>query len=317
MLRNPSYRPRLVSLEDRVAPGTVIGTLDTSLALTLGPALSASLDQDHTDQVVPANVGASDSTTTAGTGDLTSVNGQAQSGRTGQSMGDLLTPALNSLGNQDVLNQIHLMNGLDGNGQAGADGGTVVNIGILPNSSISTGGGQFSTSFGDDPAIDGWDNVFVGSDTTVAAAQSDFHIRSATFVISGFHFVFQLSVTSDLSGSYDTGSGSATLSFGLSAQVTSPDAPGFDNNNCIIPATQLNLTTDTDQGVQFSQDDQGREVGVVIDNQAPVAGIPHGACGSFIGLDYADTINGNLGIPSAAGQNVFNLHLSLDQPIGP
>lgn len=307
-MRNSTYRPRLVSLEDRIGPGSIHGALDASLVLNLDPALATSLTREDADNLVPVNLGSSDQTAAAVAG--VAVLGSAQDGQLQRSAGD----GLILLGHdplQNALDQVHLANGI------GTQGVTVVNLGFLPDSVVSTNDGSLSVSFGNDPPTDGWDNVAIDGSGNVSGGQSDFHIGAATLTAT-FHFTVQLRAQSDLSGTYDVTTGIMTASLNLDAKITSNDAPGFNNNTCIIPQQTLNLDTVSDPlGVNFSADGQGRETGTIVDHTVPLDAIPHGACGSFVGIDYADEINGNLGLPSGSGHNLFQLNTAIDQPIGP
>jgi hypothetical protein len=309
-------------LEDRSIPGSVLTRPDLSAAL--GSTLTLALDLTGTEALAVIPATAQDQHTQPAqmdAGDQTDYPPVA--------VGDLSQfQNLNSFGNLDTLHGLNtqvdpssqLINLPAKHGQGNPPppgGGDVVELGFLPGSSITIGTNSPIT-FGNDPPTDGVHNVSVGFDGTVFASQGDFYISSREFVIVGYHFEVQLQAQSDVTGTYDRTSGSATVNLALSVQITSPDAPSFDNNNCIIPATQLNMTTDN--GTLFSLDpnDSTREVGTAVDNTFAAQAIPNRACGVYQGLvDYAQVINTQFGLPSGSGNNNFSLNLSMTPPIGP
>ena len=107
-------------------------------------------------------------------------------------------------------------------------------------------------SFGDDPPTVFINNVNIAADGTLFVSQSDLMVPfNVTF--QGFHFTITIRGASDGQGTYDRGSGSASLSAMLQTKITSSDAPFFNNDNCIQPATPVNFTTDDPMGgVQFN-----------------------------------------------------------------
>jgi hypothetical protein len=178
-------------------------------------------------------------------------------------------------------------------------------------SSISVNNGQFAKTFTDDSAFN---NVTVTDDGSGAGAvfiaQGDIQFAPSSDTFFGFTFNEQLRAQSDLNGTYDRNSGSATASVLVDLKITS-NAPGFNNNTCILPAIAINAATDT--GVPYSGG-----AGTLVDNAFAVGQFAHGSCGSFFLIgDYADRINGQLHLPAAAGTNALTLANSMNPALPP
>jgi hypothetical protein len=190
-----------------------------------------------------------------------------------------------------------------------------VNLGILPGSFINVmpPPDGFHVDFGSDPPDTGLNNVTIADDGTFDVAQSDISLGSKTFDLgSGITATAELRAQSDAIGTYDRDTGSATMTITLDVHVTS-NAPFFDNDNCIVPAVDLTLSTDNDGGAQFS----GGQ-GTVVDNTFVVQAIPVGACGNVFGTDYAGIVNGFIHAPSLnPGDNAISLNLRMDPALPP
>jgi hypothetical protein len=317
------YRPRLMVLEGRVVPGTVLTKLDTSGLL--GSAL-AGLGRSDLDLISAEAIAVA-------AGEAPQAPASIGQPLTGSGLGELAAPIVNPL--PDLAGPLGAIQQPAPLGGINLAGGDLVNMGFLDGSSIAVGTNmpQFSVNFGSDPPTDGWDNVFVDLAGNVSGAQSDFHIGAATVSAGGFHFNFQLLAESDLSGTYDRATGNALFQVMMDSQVTSPDAPGFDNSHCFIglypdgmheAPVPINLSTDPTQGgTPFSMDSQSRENGVVVDNTFAVDAIPddpsgqNPTCGGNSVIRWAQLIDGLLGLPAPSGVNNLTLHVALDQPIGP
>jgi hypothetical protein len=188
----------------------------------------------------------------------------------------------------------------------------VVNILVHSGSSIQIKSQNFG--FGDEPPTSYVNNVTVTDDGsgagTMSAAMSDVVFKPIEFNIGPAHGFATLRAQTDLSGTYDRNTGSATATLDMDVHLES-DAPNFDNVNCNIPRGTLNFTTDA--GTPFSGG-----AGMMVDNTFVVDAIPHGACGMFFGNDYADIVNSFLGLPSQnSGDNVLTLNLTMDPPLAP
>ena len=187
----------------------------------------------------------------------------------------------------------------------------VVTLGVLPGSSIMVGSAAYS--FGQDPPTSTFGNVLVADNGTVSGAQSNISFAPID-VDFGFGVIVhaQLGAQSDFMGTYDRNTGSLAAAADFDLKLTS-NAPGFNNDTCIIPTTTLNLSTDNLGGSACSGGNC-----TVVDNSFVVSAIPLGACGSFILIgDYARFINDNLGLPSPSGANILSLVLRMDPPLAP
>ena len=112
-------------------------------------------------------------------------------------------------------------------------------------------------------------------------------------------------------GAYDRNTGSFAAAADADLKLTS-NAPGFNNNRCIIPTTTLNLSTDDLGGSLFSGGN-----GTVVDNSFVVNAIPLGACGGIV-ANYTFLINNALGLPSLTpGNNTLILVIRMDPPLAP
>lgn len=176
--------------------------------------------------------------------------------------------------------------------------------------SISINDGSFVKTLADDSVFN---NVTVTDDGTgagtIAVAQSDIQFAPGFDTIMGFMFTEQLRAQSDLNGTYDRNSGSSTATVIVDLKVTS-NAPGFNNNTCILPQATINATTDA--GAAYSGG-----AGTLVDNTIALGSFAHGSCGFFILVgDYADRINATLGLPSASG-NVVRLPNAMDPALPP
>ena len=185
----------------------------------------------------------------------------------------------------------------------------VISLDVLPGSSISVGTQSFP--LGDDPPTSAFNNVSVGDDGTVFGAQADISFVPIDGMMAGFTFHIQMRPQSDLAGTYDRTGGSLTASVAFDLKITS-NAPGFDNNNCIVPASAFSFSTDDIGGSTFS----GGQ-GIIVDNAFVVNAIPPGSCGSFFGTDCARLINGNFGLPSPSGNNMGSLIIRMSPALIP
>jgi hypothetical protein len=193
-------------------------------------------------------------------------------------------------------------------GGINVQGGDIVTITVQDGSYIQVGNNNPIT-FGD-PTTDMFNNTSIDPDGNVFVARSDIQFGATTLTFAGMPFTVQLRAQSDLNGTYDRGSGSATATVALDVKITNNTLPNFNNNTCIIPATTLNLTTDN--GTPFSGG-----AGTMVDNTFAAPAIPRGACGNAGFVDYAQLINQNLGLPSDAGNNVISLNLQMDPSLPP
>ncbi len=190
----------------------------------------------------------------------------------------------------------------------------VISIGVLPGSSISVRG--TSTPLGQDPPVTTLNNVLITDDGTgggvLSVAQSDVSFEPVDSDAFGFVVRAQIRAQSDGAGVYDRNTGSSTLIIDTDVKYTS-DLPGFDNDNCIIPSTTFNLSTDNPGGSLCFGGNC-----TVVDNTFVVNAIPAGSCGSsFIG-DYATLINQQVGLPSfTPGDNVASLVILMTPALPP
>ncbi len=192
----------------------------------------------------------------------------------------------------------------------------VVNLGALPGSSIKVG--TQVAPFGQDPPTSTLNNALITDDGTgagtLSVSQSDISFAPVEAPVPGFPFVVraELRAQSDFLGTYDRNTGSSTGAADFDLKITS-NAPGFNNNTCIIPTTTLNLSTDDLGGSPFAGG-----TGTVVDNSFVVSAIPLGACGSFIFFgDYATLINNQLGLPSLTGNNTLIMVIRMTPPLAP
>jgi len=177
-------------------------------------------------------------------------------------------------------------------------------------SSISVNFGSFVKTLTDDSTFN---NVTVTDDGsgagTVTIAQSDIQFAPSSDTFFGFTFTEQLRAQSDLGGTYDRNTGSSTATVNIDLKITS-NAPGFNNNSCILP--QISINANTDNGVAYSGG-----VGTLVDNTFAVGQFAHGSCGSFFLIgDYADRINAQFHLPSPAG-NVLWLANAMNPALPP
>lgn len=309
MLRRERYRPTLMDLEERAVPGTVLTRPD--LSATLGSALASALDATGTDAIAVASYEAQVHSQ-LGENSVVDVGDQSAASQSPvEHPLDLL-----------ALPDVSLLPAGDLNGDHGQTlppppaNKQIVDLGFLPGSYLQVGN-QSSFPFGNDPPTDGWDQATLNAHGKLKGALSHFHVGAASITAAGFHFMAQLEALSKLTGTYDTATGNSSVSATLDVHITSMDAPNFDNDNCKVPATTLNFTTDN--GTPFATDpnDPTREIGTVVDNTFAAQAIPHGSCGSVAFVDYADAINTQLGLPSDAGNNVFSLTVSITPAVGP
>jgi hypothetical protein len=310
-MRKSRYRPELTRLEDRLPPG------DMGLGMLFQPSLV--LDPSHSllapDNLVSPTVtgisGGAAIPADAGTvapAAPAPVNGNGAPSRPADSSSaaalpadplkqDLLTPVMTSLGSSG------------GSSTRSGRGFDIVTMTIQPDSFVLVG--SLATTFGTTATIN---NVYVGFDYNVYAAQGDIHLPSADATFMGFRVHIDLRAQSDLFGLYfrdvPNYSGFMYIYQMLDVKLTSPDIPGFDNDNCIQPVTTLNM--DTLQAIPFSGGDGWTE-----DSYFNSDAFPHGACGSFFGQDWADAINQAVGLPSSPGNNVIGLHIIMDPALPP
>jgi hypothetical protein len=319
-MRELAYRPRLVDLEDRVAPGSILlNSLDASSLFTMG-----SLDRDL---LVPADQGVvgmqrpaefATSALISGGVDLSLITPDFQ----------FTSPATASQGNASLLmNQDLGLKGIASQLQIGAvigggiysQGGDTVNLGVLPGSSLSINNGALNESFGDDPPTAVLSNAFISNDGsgagTIFVSQDQIGLPTFTFNYQGYTIYATLVPQSDGTGTYDRNTGDAEATFSFNVHVTG-NAPG--ERPCDSPLISLDALTANDGGQQFFTNDAGFGEGVLVDNTAALGSFSHGACGGipFV-IDYADTINGQLHLPAPAGTNVLTLHIQMDPSIGP
>lgn len=177
-------------------------------------------------------------------------------------------------------------------------------------SRISINNGYFARALPDDSVFNNATVTDDGSGVgTVFIAQGDIQFATITEILFGFNFNVQLRPQSDLNGTYDRNTGSSTANLSLDVKVTS-NAPGFNNNTCVLPVVTLNATTDA--GAAYLGG-----AGTLVDNTLAIDQFAHGSCGSFFLVgDYADQINAQLGLPSASG-NVLTLANSMDPALPP
>lgn len=195
-------------------------------------------------------------------------------------------------------------------GAARAD--DTVSIGILSGSSISIRNGCRVQAFGEDPPTSMLNNVLITDDGTLTVAQSDIFFAPFDFVVSGFNVHAQLRPQSDGSGAYDRASGSSSANLIVDIKITS-NAPGFNNNNCIVPATSLAVSTDNTGGSLCSGGNC-----TLVDNTFVVNAVPPGSCGSFLGINYTNLVNDNICAPSLnPGDNVLTLVVRMDPALDP
>ncbi len=106
--------------------------------------------------------------------------------------------------------------------------------------------------------------------------------------------------------------GASTLIIDIDNKYTS-DLPGFDNSNCIIPRTTLNLSTDNPGGSLCFGGNC-----TVVDNTFVINAIAAGSCGSSFLGDYATLINQQVGLPSLTpGDNVATLVIRMTPALPP
>ena len=195
-------------------------------------------------------------------------------------------------------------------GAARAD--DIVSIGVLPGSSISIRNGCRVQTFGEDPPTSVLNNVLIADDGTLTVAQGDIFFAPFDFVVSGFTVHAQLRPQSDGTGTYDRTSGSSMASLIADVKITS-NAPGFNNNNCIVPATSISVSTDNTGGSLCSGGNC-----TLVDNTFVVYAVPPGSCGSFFGINYTNIVNDNLCAPSLnPGDNVLTLVVRMTPPLDP
>lgn len=308
MMRRHGYRPRVVALEERSVPGTVLTSLDPSLFLAFDPTLlAASRDAAVFDR---ASMEAGIALHTSDFADVAPVPGSepiansAPLGALGSADASLGALDLASFGSHQH------------QGRLGADGGDLVTLGVLTGSYIQIGS-QGPYNFGDDQGSTQLQNVFITNDGTGAGtlfvAQSDIHLPSVSGTISGFNYTASLLPLSDGTGTYDRNTGNASASLTVTVQLQS-NAPGF--HTCSLPGTTITITTDN--GVPFSNGGDGNDYGTMADVTFPVPAMPHGSCGSFIFIgDYADLVNSQFSLPSPSGNNVLNINILMNPAIGP
>jgi hypothetical protein len=318
-MHKSDYRPTLVTLEDRVAPGTTLANaLDPSMLLTLGSSLSA-LDRDL------LNASSENRVADLGGTNVDSVSQVALTGAdlpiqraSNQAAGSLGTSSL-QLGDgmfQDASHLLQLERGLGGGihsqgvllyNMNDQQPGTFIRVNCTDITDPTTC--AYNSDLGVPGISDTFNNVNIGSDGSVFVAQSDitYADRQITVTLQGNPYDIQIffRAQSDINGTFDPSSGSMTISFNLDIYLTSngPDPmrrlPNFDNTNCIVPAASLNMTTDDTGGAQFVQSNDGSMQGIVIDNTYLAHAIPSGNCGGipFV-VDYADAFNAGFGLPS-------------------
>ena len=296
-----------MDLEERAVPGSVLTRPD--LAAALGSTLALALDSTGTDAIAVASYEAEQNSHLGGNA-VVDVGDQSAAP----------APVQSPVGVQDVQDLSVLPAGdLNGDNNQGLPPPPAhrqyVNFGYLSGSFLQVNN-QSPFTFGSDPPTDGWDHISINPHGKVEGSSKHFHVGAASITAGGFHFMAQLEAVSKLSGTYDPSTGNSSVSVTLDVHITSTDAPNFNNDTCRVPANALNLTTDN--GTPFTTDpnDPTREIGTVVDNTFAAPAIPHGTCGSFIIVDYADQINTQLGLPSPSG-NTFSLNVAITPAIGP
>ncbi len=190
----------------------------------------------------------------------------------------------------------------------------VISIGVLPGSSFSVRGSSFP--FGQDPPVTTLDNVLITDDGTgggvLSVAQSDVSFEFTDSDAFGYLLRSQVRAQSDGTGVYDRNTGSSTLIIDIDNKYTS-DLPGFDNDNCIIPRTTINLSTDNPGGSLCLAGNC-----TIVDNTFVIDAIPAGSCGSSIFGDYATLLNQQVGLPSLTpGDNVATLVIVMTPALPP
>jgi hypothetical protein len=307
-MHKSDYRPRLITLEDRVVPGTTLAnSLDPSLMLTLGSSLSA-LDREllstgAESQVADlgrANVGAAIPAAVTGADLLVQVAGNQASGSLGN--------AAIGLGTANMLDSSHLLQLQQGFG-IHSQGATVYDFAIVPGSGLIVNNNDQGLD-GRNPPTDFYHGVSIGSDGTVFAAQQDDPIFFRTVSGGGSHFDLRFRMRSDMNGTFDSSSGSMSVTVAQDVKIDSMDAGGFDGTNCSTPVITLNFTTNDPSGNPFTFDNQGVGHGTIGDNIFGQDAIPYGACGGIPGFtDWATAINLTFGLPAPAGTNHFWLNV--------
>jgi hypothetical protein len=159
-------------------------------------------------------------------------------------------------------------------------------------------------------------NVLITDDGTgmgvLSAAQGDITFEAIDYPVLIYVVHIQLRAQSDAAGAYDRNTGSASMSVDTDVKFTS-NLPGFDNDNCIIPVTTLNLSTDNPGGSLCLSGNC-----TVVDNTFVIAAIPASSCGSSFLGDYAALINSQLGLPSLnPGDNVTALVIQMNPALPP
>ncbi len=308
MLRKDRYRPTLVNLEERAVPGTVLTRPDLSAAL--GSTLASALDATGTDAIAIASYEAQ-LHSHLGENGVVDVGDQSAAQAPVQQPLDVQGVQGVSLLPADDLN--------GDNGQAlppPPSHRQMINLYFVSGSFLQIGN-QSPITFGDDNLTEGWPHVSLNPHGKLSSSAKHFDLPPYHASELCYDFNVQLEALSKLQGTYDPTTGNSTTSLTLDVYVTSPNAPGFDNQNCKVPPVTLNFTTDN--GTPFAMNAGGTaEIGTTVDNTFAAPAIPQGACGSLGGfIDYANAINGYFGLPSPAGANTFSLNVAITPAVGP
>jgi len=308
---NCGYRPRLVHVEDRVAPGALLSALDGT-SLFFGESFDC-LPRHSEDPEVAGVV------LVAEVGDRAAASPAAN---------DINIPGKPGREPLDFSNPVPIVRAIDDGIFQDVLGGDTVAIRVLSGSSVSINSGPMHGDIGDDLGTLSLQNVRITNDGSgagiISVAQQDIGIPQFTFrlsipLVGTVHFAVQIWPQSDGSGTYDRNSGSATMVISFRAHLDSNDAPGFDHNSCNSPVFSLHVSTDDPNGGQpFATNVQGVEEGTLVDSAFFLGGYARGTCGNFIVLgDYALFLNDQVHLPAPGGSNSLTLHVNFDQSIGP
>jgi hypothetical protein len=322
MMRTSSYHPSVERLEDRLPPGNLLLNSPVQCLAGLGldnvvadPAgLVSIMGSQGTDAPQAAPAAASsmlpNPRPAASPDPLPPASAVGAPGGAALAATPAASPAPLGLAgailgrsvNVDLLAAAFAPSSTDGGGSGGGEiqpQDNVVTVGALPGSFFQEGTNNPAT-FGSNPPAPPY--LFSGVDITDSGTFDvpSSGIRLPTIVTQlggGLYISYTPRLQSDVTGTYDRHTGTSTLGFSLDLYIDS-NQPNFNHQNCIVPATSVNLSTENAPGHRYVNG-----VGTLVDDTFPLNAIPPHSCGSFFGLDYTNEINSAFGLPSPSGQN--------------
>jgi hypothetical protein len=325
-MRKPSYRPRLDRLEDHVLPGSMLtGALQPLGFLGLDATLS---DQSGlTGLTAPGQPAVlADGITSAPSAPVAPANAAPLPASSAAPLTAPLAPDLGTgtlaapLGGSTNPVNADLLTAVLPHQQGGGGGGInpqddVVSVGALPGSYFLEGTNGTPATFGEDPPM--YPYLYTGVNITDAGtfdvSSSDIYIPTIYANLAGLYVSTQPQLLTDVTGTYDRTTGISTATFTMQLYIDS-NQPNFNHQNCIVPPTTINLSTEDPSGTGIRFLDG---LGTIVDSQFGLQAIPNHSCGSFFGIDYTGEINFALGLPSPAGTNNLTINMVMDPALPP